>query len=219
MRFNFDLVDDISLQREYTGGSRFYLTPDGKRYPSVTTVLGQLSEEGIATWRKNVGDEEADRISKESSTIGTAMHQICENYLLDEPLPTDNEKATELFNILKPSIDKIQVIHGIELPMYSDYLQLAGTADLVATYDDTLCILDFKNARKPKIEDWVDGYYLQGATYARMFFEMYGQFPEKIVIWIAVWDGSFQEFIIKPKDIYPRLKAVLKMYHPAFRKV
>lgn len=214
MKFNFDLVEDINLQRSYDLGKRYYTTPEGNKYPSVTSVLGQLSESGIKKWREKVGDVEADRISKESSEVGTAMHDLCEKYFLDEELPTDNEFATQLFMQLKPKLDEIESIIGVELPLYSDYLQMAGTADLIAVYKGALCIIDFKNARKPKIEEWVDGYFLQGCAYARMFYELYGVFPEKVVIWIAVWDGTFQEFEISLKDIYTRLKAVVKIWHP-----
>lgn len=216
--FKYELVEDIKLERSYEFGKRSYTTPEGNKYPSVTTVLGQLSASGIQKWRDKVGDVEADRISKESSTVGTAMHELCENYLLGQELSTKNEQATGLFNLLKPKLDQIEAIHGIEVPLYSDYLMMAGTADLVATYNGMLCIIDFKNARKEKKEEWIDGYYLQGTTYARMFFERYGIFPSHVVIWIAVWDGTFQEFIIPTKDMYARLKAIVKVWHPFNQK-
>lgn len=216
--FKYELVEDVTLKRSYEFGSRFYTTPEGRKYPSVTTVLGQLSASGIQKWREKVGEEEANRISTESSTVGTAMHQMCEDYLLGQELKIVNDQAYGLFKQLQPKLDQIESIHGIEVPLYSDYLMMAGTADLVATYKGMICIIDFKNARKEKKEEWIDGYYLQGTTYARMFFERYGVFPEKVVIWIAVWDGTFQEFIIPTKDMYARLKAIVKVWHPFNKK-
>lgn len=209
-----ELVEEYPLKRKVEFGRRVYATPNGKKYPSVTTVLGQMNKKSIDEWRKRVGEKEANRISNESSSVGTKMHQLCEDYMLGRELDSSNEKQFALFESIKPKIDQLGDIYGIELPLYSDYLKLAGTADLVAEYDGNLCILDFKNSRKPKIEDWVEGYYLQGTCYARMFWERYGVLPKEVVVWIAVWDGTFQEFRIKVKDKYPKLINVLKTWHP-----
>jgi genome maintenance exonuclease 1 len=217
VEFKYQLVDETKMNRTMYNGKRHYSTPEGKRYQSVTTVLGQLSEEGIAKWRKTVGDEEADRISKESSKVGTAMHQMCENYLLGVEETETDELVISLFNQIKPKLDTIESVHGVELPLYSDYLKMAGTADLICTIDGDVVIPDFKNSRKPKLEYYIDGYFMQGTAYARMFYERYGVLPKRIIIWVAVWGGELQEFIVPIEKFYPKLINVLRAWHPEFK--
>ena len=55
---------------------RFYTDPEGNKYASVTTVLSILSEEAIQAWRARVGEEEANRISRQASSRGTTVHNI-----------------------------------------------------------------------------------------------------------------------------------------------
>ena len=64
-------------------GQRFYLTPSGEKYPSVTTVLGSLTKDGIVQWRKRVGEEEANKITRRAANRGTQLHTICEQYILN----------------------------------------------------------------------------------------------------------------------------------------
>ena len=82
-RFPQELVnigyEDLKTETLDTG--RTYLDPEGNPYPSVTTVLKILSEEGIAKWRARVGEEEANRVSRIASTRGTQVHNILENYV------------------------------------------------------------------------------------------------------------------------------------------
>ena len=62
-------------------GVRHYVTPEGNKYPSITTVLSEYSRQGIMEWRKRVGNEEANRVSGKASTRGTKLHKACESYL------------------------------------------------------------------------------------------------------------------------------------------
>ena len=68
---------DFELEAKTTENGRVYFTPSGKAYPSVTTVLGSLSKEGIKLWREKVGEEEADKISGRASRRGEALHLAC----------------------------------------------------------------------------------------------------------------------------------------------
>ena len=69
--------DDI--EAETTSSGRKYKCPNGVSYPSVTTVLSILSEDGIRAWRKRVGEVEANKISHRAATRGTAVHAIVED--------------------------------------------------------------------------------------------------------------------------------------------
>ena len=70
-----------TLSRITENNKRFYLTPDGGKYPSITTVLGWFSRQGIMEWRKRVGAEEANKITTQASRSGTSVHQMAEDHL------------------------------------------------------------------------------------------------------------------------------------------
>ena len=68
------------LLQENLDGTRVYVTPSGNRYPSVTTVLADYGKEAILEWRKRVGDEKANEISRKATTRGTSVHKALELY-------------------------------------------------------------------------------------------------------------------------------------------
>ena len=76
----------------------------------------------------------------------------------------------------------------MEIPLYSDQLKVAGTADCIAEYNGKLSVIDFKTSKKPKKEGWIEDYYIQAFFYAIAFFERTGVIPEQVVIMIAVRD-------------------------------
>jgi len=159
---------------ESSNGSRLYNTPDGRKLPSVTSVLSILSEDSIRAWRERVGEEEANKISYRASTRGTAVHLICEKYLNNDP---DYKKGfmpnvIDSFNRLKPILDsRIGNIYGQELPLYSEYLGIAGRVDCVAEFDGVPSIIDFKTSRRIKTHDKIHSYFMQEAAYAVMWEE------------------------------------------------
>ena len=97
-----------SLSRIQENGKRFYLTPDGGKYPSITTVLGWFSRKGIMEWRKRVGEAEANKISTQASRSGTNVHQMAEDHLNN--IEWKNEKTMpydmETFLKIKPTLDE-----------------------------------------------------------------------------------------------------------------
>ena len=99
--FKHELVelgyDDLIA--ETTGSGRIYKDPDGKEYPSVTTVLKILSEEKIQAWRARVGEEEANRVSRIASTRGTTVHNMIEKYIANDPefVKVQNRYSTKTF--------------------------------------------------------------------------------------------------------------------------
>ena len=68
------------LDADTTDTGRTYTAPDGSSYPSITTVLGVLSEDAIRAWRERVGEDEANKISGRASNRGTRVHSIVERY-------------------------------------------------------------------------------------------------------------------------------------------
>jgi genome maintenance exonuclease 1 len=175
---------------------RRYETPDGKLYPSVTTVLGRLSAQAIQEWRNRVGEEKANAISTKAARRGTRVHQMCEDYLnnnnhLSRAMPID----VETFNTIKPILHNIDNISCQEKRLYSHHLGLAGTVDCIAEYNGKRSVIDFKTSLKPKKHEWVTNYFMQESAYAIMWEELTGQPITQLVTIIAVDDNEPQVFI------------------------
>jgi genome maintenance exonuclease 1 len=190
------------LVAETTGSGRVYNTPDGNRYPSVTTVLSELSKAGIAAWRKRVGAEEANRISTQASSRGTKVHQICEDYLNNKPDVFDGQMPANIFMFkqIQPILDThIDNIQYLEAPLYSDFLKTAGRVDCIAEFDGKLSIIDFKTSRKPKKKEWISNYFMQASCYAVMYEERTKIPVSRTVVIIAV-DGSESQVFIENRD-------------------
>jgi genome maintenance exonuclease 1 len=175
-----------SIQHE---GKRFYLTPDGGIFPSMTTVLGELSKESIMEWRKRVGEAEANRISTQAARRGTNVHLMCEDYINNHDFYAKRRMPNEIemFNSIKPILDeRITDVVAQEVAMWSNYLSLAGRVDCIAKFDGKLSIIDFKTSAKPKKEEWITNYFMQEAGYAIMYEELTGQPITQLVTIIAV---------------------------------
>lgn len=197
--------DVPSLQQINEDGTRYYATPGGNKYPSVTTVLAEYGRKGILEWRKRVGDEEANRISRTASTRGTAFHKVCENYLNNVPPVLKTPYEIERFTNFKPILHRINRIYAQELRMYSDHLRMAGTVDCIAEFDGKLAVIDFKTASKEKEKENIENYFMQCTAYCIMFEELF-QIPiSKTVVAIAVDEHQPQIFIEKRDNYVEKL--------------
>jgi len=205
--FDFNLIEFTELNTEEVNGKRHYITPDGKKYPSVTTVLSEMSDKtGIIEWRKRVGEEEANRVTTRATKRGTKIHSMCEDYIQSEStvdpadiMPID----TMMFKQIKQVLDsKVNNIRAIECPLYSHHLKVAGRCDLVAEYDGSLAIIDYKTSKSYKREDWIQNYFKQAALYSYMLWEMTGEKAKDIVIIIAIEDSNGAQVIRKKAQDY-----------------
>ena len=168
-----DLVTESSQQ-----SGRLYCTPNGDKYPSVTTVLSILSEDSIRAWRARVGNEEANRISRIASSRGTQVHNIIEKYLRnhDDYLDGASLVAQTNFKSIKPIIDeRIGDVWALEVALYSDHLNLAGRCDCIAEWDGVLSIVDWKTSGRIKTKNDIHSYFIQKSAYAIMFEERTGK--------------------------------------------
>ena len=179
----------------------------------MTTVLGAQPKPALDEWRERVGEEEARRITRTSTVAGNKLHGACENYLLGKEVGYLDRGINILYKSLKPELDKIEVVKGIEIPMWSDYLKVAGRSDCVAVYEGELTIIDFKNSRKNKERDWIEGYFLQSTIYAMMFMELYRVPVKNIAIFVATWDGRKQIFREKVKDRLGAVEDLMREYN------
>lgn len=165
--------DDLVTDTQPTG--RTYATPDGRRYPSITTVLSILSEEAIAKWRARVGDEEANKIGQRASGRGTLVHSIIERYLLNEDTTEFLPHIRQSLENVRPILDeRLGKIFGLEVPLYSSHLGLAGRVDCVAEFDGVPSIVDFKTSKRVKKKEHISNYFAQMAGYAVMWEERTG---------------------------------------------
>ena len=191
--------DDIEMgAREVIDGKRVYVTPSGNVYPSITSILGSQPKPGIDQWKEKVGHEEAAKIMKESSELGTKVHSLCESYLYNEKLRCDDMEAIDVFNRLRFVLGNINNIYCLEAPLHSDILKVAGTVDCIAEYNGVLSVIDFKTSRKPKKEEWIEDYFIQAFFYSAAFFEMTGAIPEQIVILVAIRNEFDVQVFKKP---------------------
>lgn len=214
--FNYELFESKKLERKNVDGSRMYQTDTGELYPSVTTALGKLSEKGIARWRAAVGAEKANAISTKAARAGTAMHQVAEDYVLNDfdALAKADPIALHTFNTIRPYLDEnVDTIYGVELQMYSDELRTAGTADLICNYAGKPTMLDFKTSKRPKSKDKILNYFMQAAAYSIMVKEHYDLDIEKIVILMAVHGGHPIVFEEDVADYLPMTRKFFELYH------
>lgn len=192
------------LQRIDSDQGRVYQTPSGDKYPSVTQVTGLLNKQFIAAWRKRVGEEEANRVSAQASGRGTRIHGLCEEFLLGNTFEPDMFDV-EMWNDLKPVVDKIDNIHALESKLYSDKLQLAGTVDCIGEFDGVLSVIDFKTSKRPKDIGSIDHYFIQATAYSVMFEELTGIRVPDLTIIIGVDDAKPQIFQQKRKGFIHQL--------------
>ena len=208
--FNHVQISLPEVTTETINRKRFYVTPEGEKYPSITTVLSNRKKEGLFEWRKRVGNDVANYVARTSASRGTKVHHMCEDYLNNE---FDEEKHRKdflpfcLFNQLKDqALCNLNNIYAQEAGLYSDKYKVAGRVDCVAEYKDTLSIIDFKTSTRERSDDWNENYYIQGSAYAEMFEERTKINIDQVVILVVTEDGTVQEFVKNKQDYLPMLE-------------
>ena len=208
----------IELTTETIKGKRFYVLPDGKKYPSITTVLSERGNEGITRWRESVGDQVANTIMRNAARRGTAVHTLTEDYLNNRELSKQDVLPTALFSILKSELDNINNIVLQEGNLCSHKWGVAGRVDCIADYKGVLSVIDFKTSTKEKKEEWVENYFIQGAAYCEMYEERFDQPIDRVVILIVTEDGAVQTFSKRKDDYLPLLKSAIKEFNEKFKE-
>ena len=205
-------VELSEMKAEIIDGVRYYFTPEGNSYPSVTSVLSLQSKEGIEKWKQRIGKEEAEKQSYRAATRGTYMHEIIEYYLKNDYDPNnyrDHPLSQMLFGMCKNTLSRINNIHMQEAPLYSNKLKIAGRVDCIAEFDGVLSIIDFKTSKKEKEERYILNYFVQESAYAAMYYERTRTPVKQLVTIISCEDGGCQVFVKRDIMEYIRL---LKQY-------
>lgn len=201
------------LETSYENNKRYYHIPNGKKYPSITSILSSFDKPELLKWKKRIGEKEADKITKESTNKGTKVHSLLEQYLKNEKIIKDSIDVMDNFFKLKPYINNINNIHYLEAPLYSNYLKVAGRTDCIGEYNGKLSIIDFKTSRKLKKEEWIIDYFLQCTFYCIAYYELTGIKINQMVILIAV-EHEYPQIYIKPiKNYIIPLKTKIKTYY------
>ena len=216
--FNHVNVGELpTVTTETIDRKRFYVTPEGNKYPSITTVLGVRKNKELFEWRQRVGEEVAGYIARTAAQKGTKVHHMCEDYLnndFDEEKHKKNFFPYCLFTQLKSVLKNIDNIHFQEAGLYSDKYGIAGRVDCIAEYNGKLSIIDFKTSTKSRNDDWNYNYYVQASAYAEMYEERMGTPIEQIVILVVTDDGTVQEFVKEKEQMYlDTLTETLDMFH------
>jgi len=219
---SFTHVDEINIPKikaTNNNGIRLYETPDGNKYPSITTVLSVRNKKGLFEWRKRVGEDVANHIARTAASRGTKVHHMCEDYLnnmhLDWPEKwKEHEKhflPYTLFKVLRDeALCHIDHIYAQEVGLYSDKYKVAGRVDCIANYKGELSIIDFKTSTKERTDAWNENYYIQGSGYAEMFGERTGIVVNQVVILVVTEDGTVQEFVKQKHDYLDSLTQTIQ---------
>lgn len=204
-------IDDLKSET-FPDGKRYYTLQDGTRLPSVTTVIGAKKKEAIMAWRKRVGEETANKISKQATSRGTNVHTLCERYIRNEPLGQIMPDALEMFKSIKPYLHKINNIHYQEQALWSKNIQMAGRVDLIAEWEGKLSVIDFKTSKKIKYAEDIQDYFAQCTAYSCMYEELVGNPIDQIVVLMAVENENPLVFIEKTGDHLNNLIEHIKFY-------
>ena len=205
---HFNKLGDFELEANTIDGVRYYTLPSGKKAPSITSITSFYNRQTFINWRKKIGEEEANKITKVATDRGTKFHDLVEKYL-------SNEDVSSLKGVLpstkarwiaaRESLNKIDNIHALEKPLYSEYFGIAGRVDCIAEYEGELAVIDFKTSKKIKPEKWLQNYFVQETAYACMYYEMTGISVKKIVTLMVADNGDVKVYEKTNKSDYIKL--------------
>ena len=199
--------------RTDSDGTRFYQSPNGKWYPSASTVANWEKKEFFENWRKDPKNfAEGERAKKRGNMLHTAIERYLDNR--DDYLDAlgGNIHYSFLFDQVRQHLAKITNIRAQETALYSDLMQLAGRVDLVADYDGLLSVIDFKGSSRTKKEEWIENYLVQATMYAIMYHELFGVPIKQVVVIITCEDGNCQVFKRDPMDYVKPLRKAIKLF-------
>lgn len=205
-------IDLPQLERSTIDGVRYYDINENnelKKLVSITSVISHINKDKFVGWRKKVGEEEANRITKAATSRGTDTHTLIENHLLNKELPTGLLPISEfLFKVAKPTLNRINNIHTLEGSLYSNILGVAGSVDTIAEFDDELAVIDYKTSKEPKPKKWIEGYFVQAMFYGMAYYEMTGTSIKKLVIIMTCENGDC--VVYEERDLKKYMKLVVQ---------
>jgi len=191
------------LRRIQTKQGRQYVDESEKPVPSVTTILSDTGDKtALIAWRKRVGEEEANRISRESAGLGTKVHNALEKYVLGEAWEITGNNLISIMakqmvdKMVRDGMSQIDELWGVEVGLISEGLY-AGTSDAIGMWNGKPAIIDFKTAKKIKKREWIEDYFMQGCAYALAHNEMFDSKIKQVAILMVDREGQYKDFVIE----------------------
>lgn len=184
---------------------RVYQTPDGETLPSVTTILSSTKDmTHINEWKKRIGEEKANQITREAAGVGTAMHSNLEKFIAGlQRQPGNNPvhvQANAMANIIiENGLKDMTEIWAMEQSLYFPGLY-SGTTDLVGVYKGNPSVCDYKQTNKPKKEEWIDDYKIQLTAYIMAHNEVYKTDIREGHVFMCSRDLQYQQFDLWPDE-------------------
>lgn len=186
-------------------GKRVYKTPSGEKLPSVTTILSNTKDmTAINEWRKRIGEDKANQITKEAAGVGTAMHGNLERFIAgvqrqpgNNPVHIQANKMADV--IIENGLQYVDEVWAMEQSLYFPGLY-SGTTDLVAVYKGNPSICDYKQTNKPKKEEWIEDYKVQLIAYIMAHNEVYGTEIREGHVFMCSRDLQYQQFDLWPTE-------------------
>ena len=184
---------------------RVYLTPDGESLPSVTTILGATKDmTALNEWKKRIGEDKANQITREASGVGIAMHSNLERFIAgmqrqpgNNPVHVQANAMAEV--IINNGLKDVNEVWAMEQSLYFPGLY-SGTTDLVAVYKDNPSVCDYKQTNKPKKEEWVEDYKIQLVAYILAHNEVYKTDIREGHVFMCSRNCEYQQFDLWPTD-------------------
>lgn len=183
-----------------------YRNKEGKRVPSVTTVLNQwgANKQALINWAWKQGDSGVSLYEKPEAETGTITHLMIDSDVKGQKLdlgqfPMERVKEAQKCydNFLEwKRVHKFQPIKT-EVSLISEKHQYGGTLDCVALIDDRLSITDWKTGK-----DVYEDHIIQLEAYAMLWKENFPDSPlsggfhiirtgKEIASFVHHWYGEF----------------------------
>jgi len=159
-----------------------YKDSEGRRLPSVTTILSRFKESGgLLYWANQAGldGKTLDEARMPAATAGTMAHDLVEAHINKRDLPVlvgDADtigKARAAFDVYLrwSEITKVTVKHT-EVSLVSERHKFGGRLDAIGIIGNELCLLDWKSSAALYAD-----YLYQCAAYKMLWEENYPDHP------------------------------------------
>ena len=158
-------------------------------YPSVTTVIGQLSSYGLIEWFKRTPYNEILEASKKGKEIGSQMHETIQLFIetgeakIDTSYPEEITTALQSFMLFRKEHPEFELSRA-EIEMSCDKYGINGTTDCIAKRNGKLWIVDWKSAKNGKngFPEIYSEAKTQASAYCKMFNEIKNENIENALI-------------------------------------
>lgn len=170
---------------------RYYLlndfpnVPEGFVLPSVTTIASACSSPGkiaaLMNWRKKVGNEEANRRTRNAVDRGNWLHGVLEDFWNGEDIQEhldSHENYVPYFESIVGFLERVDSPLLVEsaIAWYDPAQEIgySGTFDMLAKMNSgQYALLDWKTSYKEKPDTQLADYRMQLGAYVQAIEQMY----------------------------------------------